>query len=434
MNRFTSLNNLRRSSRLALVAIAVLTALAFVPTEAAASPLGYFIGESYSTYGFTQAGPLNTQLGKLTYVPCPCTGTNGQVVFGSLPSMDAGSTLHTAALYASVFTDRTASTAVVKNTAEVNGIFALGGLITADKVLAVANTTANASTIASTDNGSLLLNLRIGGTLVNANVAPNTQFNLAGFGNVIVRENKKTGDGTNKSTITVNMLHVFITTQNALNLPIGAQIIIAHANSGFVRAPVQLKYSGTSYVTTAKALTPPLQAQLGLVAPSYLGCQGTNGKTNTNNIVSLKVPNLISLGTGETTAFGGPENGGFVARTTSNVATVKLFNGQIKADSLTAKATSTFKNGVGTPSTAGSAFVNLQINGSPVLNVQANTKINLPGIGYVILYEVKQTGSSAGATTSVTMIHVFVTTSNTLGLPVGSEIMISSASSAIKPF
>lgn len=418
----------------ALVAIISLATLSFAQAQAAGSPTGYFTGNAYSTYGFTNAGPLNAQLGKLTFIPCPCTGTNGQVKADSLPSLDAGAILHTQALYASVYTIRDATTAKVRNTAEIKGVVALGGLITADKVLAVASTTADATTIKSNGTDSVFMNLRIGGTLINANVAPNTQVNLAGFGHAILRETKKTGDGQTNGGINVNMLHIFVTTQNALGLPVGVEIIVGHADSGFVRAPIQVVYSGVSYVAFAKAVSPVLAVKLGKLAPSYIGCQGTGGHTNSNGIASLNIANIISTGAGATTASGGPVGGEAVAETTANVKNLNLFNGMIKADAVTAVATSTFNAGMGSSSTSGSGFVNLRVNGNPVLDVQANSKINLPGIGYVLLYEVKKSASSTAASTTVNMIHIYVTGSNSLGLPVGAEILVSSASSGVKPF
>lgn len=428
---------LRRLSLRSLFALLIITALAALQPSAgsaATGPTGYFTGDAYSTYGFTQAGPINAKLGKLTYVPCPCTGTGGQVKSDSLPSLDAGSILRTQSLYASVFTKRDATTATVKDTAEINGVVALGGLITADKVLAVANTVANATAINSNDSGSTFVNLKIGGATINSNVAPNTKVNLTGFGYVIVRQSKQTGDGQNKGGINVNMLHVFITAQNSLGLPVGAEIIIGHASSGFVRAPIQVKYSGQAFVVFATGVTPALAAQLGKVAPSYIGCQGTGGQTNSNSIASLNIANILSSGTGATSAFGGPVNGAAVAKTTANVKNLNLLNGRIRADAVTGVANSTFKSGVGTSSTDGSQFVNLRVNNSAMLSVQANSKVDLPGIGYVMLYEVKRSASSSGASTSVNMIHVFVTSSNSLGLPVGAQIIVAGASSGVTPF
>lgn len=419
---------------LAVIIIMVCVTLFPALGQASGSPSGYFSGDAYSTYGFTQAGPINAKLGRLTWLPCPCTGTNGQTKADSLPSLDASPILSTKTLYVSVYTNRGTTAATVKNTAETDGVNALGGLIKADKVLAVANTVADASTIKSTDSGSIFVNLKIAGGTISSNVSPNSKINLSGLGYVILRESTHTGDGQNRGGIIVNMLHIFVTTQNALGLPVGAQIILAHASSGFVRAPIQVQYSGVAYIASAKAVSPALAAQLGKVAPVYIGCMGTAGQTNSNSIASLSVAKILSLGAGKTTAFGGPQNGGVTAKTTATLKNLNLFNGMLKADALTAVATSTFQAGNGASSTDGSGFVNLTINGSPVLTVNANARVTLPGVGYVILYEVNQSTSTTGASTSVNMIHVFVTTSNSLGLPVGAEFVIVSANSGVRPF
>ncbi len=106
---------------------------------------------------------------------------------------------------------------------------------------------------------------------------------------------------------------------------------------------------------------------------------------------------------------------------------MSILNGLIRAENVTAIASS-YQNSAGAASNAdGSGFVNLVVNGLAVpANVAPNTRVDLPGVGYVVLNEQTRTGdgvSTSGIT--VNMIRV-----SQLG---GGEIVVGSASSSVKP-
>jgi hypothetical protein len=77
---------------------------------------------------------------------------------------------------------------------------------------------------------------------------------------------------------------------------------------------------------------------------------------------------------------------------------VNVLNGLITADGVVAMATST----VGDANAAGSSLANLVVNGVQVDNPAPNTRMDLPGVGFVVLNE--QIPTSGGLT--VNMIHV----------------------------
>lgn len=422
--------------RLLLVIVAAVILLAVTAgSGAAASPVkGYFRGDAYGSYGFTSAGPVSAALGRSAWIVCPCTGTGGNVRSNTVASLSASNTLKTAQIYNTVYALNNGTQANVQDTSQVSSLLALNGLITADAVHAAANTTANATAISSSDAGSSFVNLRVAGVL-HATVNANTRIDLASLGYVILREESRTGDGVNSGGITVNMVHVFITTSNSLNLPVGAQIIVGHASSGFVRAPVQIQYSGFAYAEQAITTSSLLNAEIGRIAPIYIGCEGTNGNTVTNTIAGLNVAHVITSGTGNSAGVTTFSNGVATAKTTASVKNLNLLDGRITADAVTAVATSSYSGGLGSSSTAGSTFLNLHVLGvSIAANAAPNTRINLPGIGYVMLNEVTRSASASGASTRVNMIHVYVTTSNTLGLPVNTQILVAVASSGVNPF
>ena len=399
---------------------------------------GSFRGQAYATFANAEAGPVATQLGRSAFQPCPCNGTGGKTLSNTVDTVktaDNGRTLRANVTLSTVFTEKTSTSARVKNTSRVAGLNALGGLITADAIKAVANTTANTSTIRSTPTGSEFLNLRIAGQPIRADVAPNTRVNLPGLGYVLLKSVKKDGNGTSLSRITVDMLTVVVTQNNEFGLPVNSRIVVAHAVSGYSRSEPDVIVGGQAYAATALATTDAFRNRVGKAALVVVGCEGTNGKTRTNNVNTLDVGSVLSSGTGVTTAFGGPTSTGTVAKTTARVEDVKLLGSLVVADAVTAVAKDTFRNGQRFSSTQGSQFAGLKVAGVVVpLNVAPNTRLDLPGVGYVVINEQKLPASGSTSRTQVNGLHVFVTRNNTLGVPVGTEIIVAHADSTAVRF
>jgi hypothetical protein len=251
-----------------------------------------------------------------------------------------------------------------------------------------------------------------------------------------VLRRKTSGNGKGSSMITVEMITVEVTQQNTFGLPLGANIVLGHAMSGFSRTQLEATVGGQAYAATANSkIGEPLKNKIGKTAAIYVGCQGTRGETHTNNIAALNVGKILSSGTGTTTAFGGLTPSGTVAKTTSTVEGLRMLNGLISADTVTAVAQDTFKDGERISSTQGSQFANLRVAGVLVAtNVAPNTRIVLPGIGYVVVNEQKVPSPTSTARLQVNGLHVFVTTTNLLGLPVGSQIIVAHADSTAVRF
>jgi hypothetical protein len=205
--------------------------------------------------------------------------------------------------------------------------------------------------------------------------------------------------------------------------------VVAHAISGFSRTPVQTFVGGQAYAAAANAVIgSALQNQIGRAALVTIGCEGTGGKTVTNNVNALTVGNTVRTGTGVTTAFGGLSGGGTIARTTARVEGGNLLAGRITFTAITVAAEDRFSDGRHARSAAGTQLVGLRVLGLPVsADVAPNTRINLPLLGYVIVKEQKIPAATAEGLTQVNGLHIFVNTANSLGLPVGSEIVVAHA-------
>ena len=103
----------------------------------------------------------------------------------------------------------------------------------------------------------------------------------------------------------------------------------------------------------------------------------------------------------------------------STLESVSVLNGLITASGVVAIASSSG----GTSDAEGSSLANLTVNGVSLDTPAPNTRVNLPGVGYVVLNE--QTTTPGGIT--VNMIHVVL---RTFGVTIG-EIIVGSASSQV---
>jgi hypothetical protein len=412
-----------------LIAVVVLVASA-TQSDAATLLKGSFRGHAWATFANAEAAPVATTLGRSAFQPCPCKGTDGKTLSNTVDSIatsDGGKTLRADGTLSTVFTNKTSSSTVVRNTSQVAGLNAFDGAITADAIKAVANTSANATSIQSNSNGSRFVNLRIADKAISADVAPNTRVNLPRVGYVLLKNVKEGGNGQGLGTITVEMLTVVVTKPNDFDLDIGSRIVVTHAVSGYSRTEVKAELGGQAYAATAHTTTDVIKNQVGKAAFITVPCVGT-GDVRTNNVNSLDVGEILPSGTGRTTAYGKQLATGGVAKITATVQDLSLLNGLITADIVKAVAQDKLSDGNRTSSTEGTQFSGLRIAGAPVpVEVDPNTRIDLLGIGYVMINEQQVPSSTSTARVRVNGLRIVITQNSTLGLPVGTQIIIAHA-------
>jgi len=417
--------------------LVLLMATLLVPPEASAEDnlRGSFMGSAYSSQVSANLLAINAELGKTVYTPCPCNGTRGRVITNSLASVHAGNILNLGSARASVQAYKQPTSAYVSNVAEITGLNLLNGLITADAIKAVATTRADTTKVQSFWGASRLVNLRVNNRTL-LSVQANTRIDLPGLGYVVLKEVRRSGNDRSYSTVSIAMIHVYVTTSNSLGLPVGAEIVVGYAKSGFTRREPTVIAGGQAYTALGKAAAGSTTGRLGKVALVSLGCLSAANKAYTNTTTGASIAGgILSTGVGTNTAEITTGTSSTSVTTTSEVADVSLLGGIIGLDGLKAVATASSANGTLSTSTAGTRFANLVVAGVPLpVNVAPNTRMELPLLGYVILNEQTRSVTSTGASVSVNMIHVYVTTRNTLGLPVGTEIIVGHANASIKPF
>jgi hypothetical protein len=142
---------------------------------------------------------------------------------------------------------------------------------------------------------------------------------------------------------------------------------------------------------------------------------------------------LFSIVTGDADATDGS-----TAVSSATLGVVSLLNGLITADGVVAMASSSIGDAGANSNAAGSSLGNLVVGGAAIADPAPNTRMSLPGVGYVLLNEQLPTGDGVTTTgMTVNMIHV-VLQQPVLGLlgqvtgyrTVG-EIVVGSATSSV---
>ncbi len=204
--------------------------------------------------------------------------------------------------------------------------------------------------------------------------------------------------------------------------------------------------------TSSAASKPPFQVQTVLYQGSAYGVQATlsgivqvgptaqaslqqpcgtdiDNQTVTGTAAGVNALPLITGGAANTFASSSPT---MTAQASSDVVSVSLLGGLITAQEIKSVSTTALTSNGFQLSAAGSSFTNLLILGAPYNGTPApNTQVNLLGLGYVVLNEQIPFTNQKQGTLTVNMFHLYITTANVLGIPVGTEVVLASADSGM---
>ena len=168
-------------------------------------------------------------------------------------------------------------------------------------------------------------------------------------------------------------------------------------------------------------------ATINQTAPSaVLPTDGTLAQSQANDVT---VGTLVAAQDAFATATGATDDALSDAVSSTTLGTVSILDGLITADGVVAMASSTIDNS----NAEGSSLANLVVNGVQVSDPAPNTRVDLPGVGYVVLNE--QIATAGG--TTVNMIHVVLQQPvlGLLGVITGysttGNIIVGSASSSV---
>lgn len=184
-------------------------------------------------------------------------------------------------------------------------------------------------------------------------------------------------------------------------------------------AQSQWRVSGTGFGSSVRTLGATTQSPVATLPADGGYATGESPTFGISNLVSAQW--LTAVTTGSVDNGSGPAS----AQTVSEVENVDVLNGLVRADVVTAIASS-YAGSDGAGSNAdGSGFVNLVVNGTRITtDVAPNTRVNIPLVGYVVLNEQVYSGDGTRATgINLNMIHVHLLS--------GAEIILASASSSV---
>lgn len=187
-------------------------------------------------------------------------------------------------------------------------------------------------------------------------------------------------------------------------------------------------YKGSAFGTSVTAAGGVVTS--GETAKIAYGCGTPAGLAKSATSAALTVPPVLSVGTTDTTAS--TTENPTASTTSSTIQDVNLLGGLVTAAAVKSVASATNNGTSFGVSSAGTSFTNLRVLGLPILLAPSpNTKIVLPGIGYVTLNEQRRNVNAAGSSLGVTALHVVVTTQNLLGFELGTNVIVAQAGAAL---
>ena len=299
----------------------------------------------------------------------------------------------------------------------------LGGLITAQQITASSSTSIDDNgNFQVSAAGSSFSGLTILGRGYNSTVAPNTRVDLPLLGYVVLNE-QSSNIGSENATLSVNMIHVYITVGNLLGLQVGTQVIVSNATSSLYNVYAPGIISGDSYGT---------QVSGGILASSpsayeVLPCQGTGGNVLTNSQLSVNLPGILTSGTlvdtvesNLTSTFSSGEN-------TSTIQGVNLLDGLVTANVMAAQVDASIDQNVNTTLTGQDTYVGISVAGHPEItdSIPDNTSVSLAGLGTLYLKRIIYTQFPPSV--EVRSLELVVNEINIYGLPIGLDVIVGDA-------
>lgn len=189
-------------------------------------------------------------------------------------------------------------------------------------------------------------------------------------------------------------------------------------------------YSGKAFGTKVTVTPGTTGITAGTTAVSQI-CTESTGISDSNSVATVSLPGIASTGVVDTSVASAVAGSSTSSTATSTVNGLSLLGGLVAADAVKSVSSSISSASGFSTSAAGTIFTNAKVLGLPVLlNVAPNSRIVLPGIGYVILNEQMSSVSSTAAKLTVNAVHIHVSEVNVLGLPVGLQLIIAGAESS----
>jgi hypothetical protein len=329
------------------------------------------------------------------------------------------------------------SNADAESTATVEQVnLILQNLLSADAVTAQSTSTCDGTTASSSAAGSGIANLVVAGVPIPVLPPPNTvipvNIPLVLSGSITINEQITGGNGTTTSSLTVNLIHVQLST-----LAVGTvDVVIASAHSDVscgAPVPTPTPTAGPcipSVPATGEPIVSGEAFDLYVSVPPVTVPENphvvlsSDGGSLGASVVSFTQGGVVSTGTLTVNANGTTTPTMASSDSTARVEDLDLLGGLVTADLLQSVSSSTCSGGSATSSPANTMFLNLVVNGTPIAGTPPpNTVIAIPGVATITLNE-QIPGGNGTTSSELTVNAVHVVLLNGLG-----EAIIASAAS-----
>lgn len=204
--------------------------------------------------------------------------------------------------------------------------------------------------------------------------------------------------------------------------------VLAQAPPAFAKA-LETGYQGSAYGTQVNLDS---TVESGRSAYVVLGCVAQTGVTHTNSVASVAAPE-VTTGTITTGVASESVTGGVASASSTTVQSASLLGGLVAATTVESASTTSRDNSTGTysVSSAGTQFAGLSVAGVPISGTPApNTKLTLPGVGYVVLNQQTSRIGADSASLTVVGLHVVVTITTPVAVA-GTQIDVGYATSSL---
>jgi hypothetical protein len=184
---------------------------------------------------------------------------------------------------------------------------------------------------------------------------------------------------------------------------------------------------GTTVIGTTVKSSPSFGASLGA------GCSAKAGDSAHNAGLSVNASPALTTGTIDNTVTAQSGANGGSTTATSTVNTASVLGGQVAtATTIQAVSKVSYTVGSGFSFQNNSSVLSLNIMGHLVTTPAPNTRVDIPGLGYVIVNEQTRVVKPDFASQTVNMYHLYVSEqNNAFGLSVGTQVIVGHASAGI---
>ena len=204
-------------------------------------------------------------------------------------------------------------------------------------------------------------------------------------------------------------------------------ISTARAASIFASLPNGYAFAGNVEVPGGST-----SAGSGPVAPAWLGCTLAS-RSVSNTVAAMSLGSYGNAGNTQTSVTNQQTATSGTIQTLATLQNVNILSGLITATKIRAGVSSTTTSAGATSSILDATFTGLNVAGHAIsASPGPNTTIHIANLGDVVLNEQGRGPSNGPVSTyaGINMIDLHVTNANTLGLPIGTHILIATVNSS----